>query len=589
MRELRTLLPYLRRYRAGVAAGLVLVLLANTLSLAVPYVLKLGVDFLERPDATRAGVLGYAAVVVFLAVLGGAARYGQREFLNSISRRVEYDLRNDFFRHLLRLDGAFYGRTRTGDIMSRATNDIQAVRMVAGPAYMYLVNTVVMTGFALALMVYISPRLTLLALTPLLLLPPVTLWYGKIIHDRFERIQSHFSDLSTAVQENLSGARIVKAYNQEEPQTRRFDHLCREYLERNMDLVRSSGPFRPLLTLLGGMGMAIVLWAGGRGIVRGEITVGDFIAFSLYLGMLAWPMISLGWVVNLFQRGAASMGRINSVLRTASLVQDPELPTQLPEVRGELEFQAVSFRYPGTQRLVLDSVSFRVPAGSTLAVVGPTGSGKSTLVALLARLYDPSGGKILLDGVPLTELPLEGLRAAIGVVPQDTFLFSDTIRNNLTLGFDQDDEELVESRMRDAARVARLDDTVERFPSGYDTLLGERGINLSGGQRQRATLARAIGRDPRVLILDDALSAVDTHTETEILAGLRGVLAGRTSVVVSHRVSAVMNADHIIVLDDGRLVEQGSHAVLLRLGGLYATLQRRQLLEEDLQAAVAGE
>lgn len=583
MKELRALLPYLKRYRTRIAWGLVLVVAANAFSLATPYLIERGIDALG-PETTAPTILRYAGLIVVAAVLGGAARYGMRELLNGVSRRVEYDLRNDFFRHLLRLDASFYGTTPTGEIMSRATNDIAAVRMVAGPAYMYLVNTAAVSVFALALMIWIDARLTLVALLPMLALPAITLGFGTLIHERFDRIQEQFGALSTMAQENLAGARIVKAYRMEAEQTRRFRSLSREYLDRNMRLARISGLFHPLLSLVSGAAMVVALLVGGRAVMAGEITVGEFVAFTLYLGMLSWPMISLGWVVNLFQRGAASMGRINRVLATTPSVRAPRQPAELVRVRGEVEFRNVTFRYPGTEREVLHDVSFHAPAGSFLAIVGPTGSGKSTLVSLLVRLYDPTSGEILLDGQPIHRLPLEQLRAAIGMVPQDAFLFSDTIHENLALGVDADEAE-TERRIAEAARVAQLDGTIDELPSGYRTLLGERGVNLSGGQKQRATLARAIARDPRVLVLDDALSAVDTHTEAEILAGLRDVLRGRTSIVVSHRASAVMNADHILVAADGRVVESGTHAELLEQGGNYAALQRRQLLSDDIESA----
>jgi ATP-binding cassette, subfamily B, multidrug efflux pump len=583
VKELHTLIPYLRPYRAGILWGLLLVVASNVLNLAVPWLLKQGIDALAVPGVTPAVPLRYAGIIVIVAILGGAARFGMRELLNGISRRVEYDLRNDFFAHLLRLDRGFYGSTSTGDIMSRATNDIQAVRMAAGPAYMYLVDTAVVTVLTLPLLIWIDSRLTALALVPMILLPPATLHFGNVIHRRFEEIQEQFGTVSTTAQENLAGVRIVKAYGQENAQIDRFRTQSREYLRRNLELVRVSGMFYPLLGLLGGLGMVAVLWVGGLATMRGQITVGDFVAFGLYLGRLTWPLIALGWVVNLFQRGAASMGRLNRVFRSVPAVREPDRAVEPVELRGELEFRGVGFRYPGTERWVLHDVSFRVPAGATVAVVGPTGSGKSTLVNLLVRMFDPTEGEILLDGVPLDALSLRRLRSAIALVPQDALLFSDTIGANLGLGVDEADEAVRSERIRNAAAVAQLEATIAGLPSGFDTMLGERGINLSGGQKQRATLARALARDARVLVLDDALSAVDTHTEFEILHGLREVFAGRTSIVVSHRVSAVMEADAILVLDDGRIVETGTHSELVAHGGLYATLQRRQLLAEDLE------
>jgi ATP-binding cassette subfamily B protein len=563
------------------------VVLANAFTLASPYYIKRGIDALGEPVVPRGALLGFAALVVVTAVLGGAARYGMRELLNGVSRRVEYDLGNDLFRHLLRLDSPFYGRTPTGDIMSRMTNDLGAVRMAAGPAYMYLVNTLVGTVISLSMMVWIDARLTAISVLPMLALPPVTVAFGRIIHLRFEKIQEQLAALTTMAQENLTGIRIVKAYGREEQQVGRIRELSEEYLDRNMGLARVSGLFHPLLGLFSGFAMVLALLVGGRAVMRGAITVGDFVAFTLYLGMLSWPMIALGWVVNLFQRGAASMARINRIFAEEPRVADPPHPILLPEARGEVEFRHVSFAYPGTERLVLSDVSFHLPAGKMLAVVGATGSGKSTLVSLLARLYDPTEGEVLLDGVPLRDLSIERLRASIGVVPQDTFLFSDSIRENLELGIGDASAAERDERVHWAAGIAQLDRTIERLPAGYDTMLGERGVNLSGGQKQRATLARAIAREPKVLVLDDALSAVDTHTEAEILAGLRGVMRDRTSVVVSHRVSAVMGADQTIVLEGGRVVETGSHAELLQAGGVYASLLHRQLLTEDVAEAGA--
>ena len=582
MRELKALLPYLRRYRWPIAVGLGMVVVSNAVNVVGLEYVKLGVDALSRPGTTRGQIAWYAAASALLAVVAGAGRYWMRSILNGVSRRVELDLRDDFFARLLVLDAPFYAANPTGEIMSRATNDLAAVRMVAGPAYMYLVNTFVFGVMAIARMVLIDPWMTLVALIPMLLLPPVTIGFGKLIHDRFEKIQEQLGILSTMTQENLAGQRIVKAYGQEAAQTRQFSALARETMRRNVELARTSGLFYPSLGLLAGLATAGALWVGGRAALAGRITVGDLVLFLLYIGMLTWPMIALGWVVNLFQRGAASMGRVSKVLQTEPLIRDAPDAVSPDPVRGEVEFRDVTFRHAGTEREVLRGISFRVAAGATVAIVGPTGSGKSTVVSLLARMYDPTHGAVLIDGIDLRGWKLSRVREAVALVPQDTFLFSETIAENLALGVDEPDDARRLERVRAAARVARLDTTIEQFPGGYETMLGERGINLSGGQKQRAALARAVARDAPILVLDDALSAVDTQTEHGILEGLKEVFAGRTSVIVSHRVTAVMHADVILVLEDGRLVERGTHAELLRAGGVYAALQRRQLLAEQV-------
>jgi ATP-binding cassette subfamily B multidrug efflux pump len=591
MRELSTLIPYLRPYRGAIGLGLLLVVITNVFSVATPYLMKEAIDGLADPGITTGRVGIFSMLIVVAALLGGAAKFGMREILNGTSRRVEADLRNAFFSQLMRLDASFFGKNRTGDLMSRATNDTLAVRMAAGPAIMYAVNTTVIFIFALALMLWISPLLTAVSLIPMVILPPIVLGFGKIIHKKFEEIQEQFSTLSTMVQENLTGLRIVRAYVQEEEQEAKFDKLNAYYMDRNLALVKASGFFHPLLMLISGSAMVILLWYGGLQVISGVITIGDFVAFTFYLALLTWPMIALGWVVSLFQRGAASMGRINRIMDTQPLIQAPEHPTPLRDPRGEIEFRGVSFRYPGTERDVLRDVSFLAKTGETVAVVGPTGSGKSSLVSLIPRVYNPSEGEILLDGVPLRELDPLALRSVIGMVPQDSFLFSETLRDNIGLGLhsadDSPPEEAGDPLVEEAAKVAQLHESILSFPKGYGTFLGERGINLSGGQKQRATLARALARHPVILILDDALSAVDTHTEAKILEDLRTVLAGRTSFIISHRVSAVMNADQILVLENGAIVERGTHAELLERGGTYATLLRRQMLEEELEEAPA--
>ena len=582
MRALRRLLPYYTPYRWQVFLGLAFVVISSAFASVTPWLLRSALDGI-RTGAPARRIWMLAAAMVGLAVVAGVLRYGMRELINGLSRRIEYDLRNDLFEHLLTLDAAYFGRTRTGDIMARLTNDLSAVRQAVGPAIMYLTNTVAGGVFALYFMLRIDQRLTLLALAPMVLLPLLTLRLGRAIHERFEAVQEHFSTMTTRAQENLAGARVVRAYRQERPELDRFAALNDEYLEKNMRLARLYGLMNPAFGLLAGLGAVTVLGVGGTLAVRGTITVGAFVAFGLYLGMLTWPLIALGWVINLFQRGAASTTRLIEILDQPAAVADPDVPRVLPPASSgrSVEFRGVGFHYPApagaSPRWVLRDISFRVAAGETLAVVGATGSGKTALLELLERVYDPQEGDVLLDGVPVTSITLEQLRREIGFVPQETLLFSETIRENLTYGTDDT------ARAKWAAGIAQLDSTIDAFPGGYDTLLGERGINLSGGQKQRAALARALAREPSIVVLDDALSAVDTHTEADILRGLRDALKGRTAIIASHRVSAVRDASWIIVLDEGRIVEQGRHADLIGAGGRYWTLLRRQQLEDAIE------
>ena len=584
MKNLRRAAPYYRPYRLQFAAGLLIVLASAALSSVIPWLLRRAIDAIGA-GAPMSNIWKLSGLIVLAALIGGAFRYGMRELINGISRWMEYDLRNDLFIHLETLDAAYFAQTRTGDIMARLTNDLSAVRMAIGPAVMYLTNTIFGGLFALYFMLRIDVRLTLLALLPLIFLPVLTIRMGGAIHDRFEKVQEHFSALTTHAQENLTGARIVRAYRQENAEIERFGALNEKYLTLNMQLVRLWGTLNPLFAFFGGLGAVIVLGAGGLATIRGAISVGSFVAFGMYLTMLTWPMIALGWVVNLFQRGDASMGRLAEIFdaHATILVAEPKL--HLPPTREgrTIEFRGVGFHYPsdtpGEPRWVLRNVSFTVPAGATLGVVGATGSGKSALIDLLPRMYDPQEGEILIDGVPTRNIDPSELRQEIGFVPQESLLFSETIGSNLsygTAGLSKTGEW--------AANVAQLDQTISAFPGGYETILGERGINLSGGQKQRASLARALARKPSIVLLDDALSAVDTHTEAEILRALREALSSRTALIASHRISAIRDASWIIVLEKGSVVEQGRHAELMALRGRYWSLLRRQQLLDAVES-----
>jgi len=582
--SLRRLLPYVWRHRRAFLIGLGCALAATALSLVGPWVLKLAVDALQA-GVTRRGLLAYAALMLGLALASGFFRFLMRRIIVGASRHVEYDLRSDFFAHLQRLSLSYFQRQRTGDLMSRATNDLNAVRMMVGPAVMYAVTTALVFVVAVSMMLALSPWMTLISLLPLPLVTVAVRYFGREIHSRFERIQAQLSELSAVAQEALSGVRVVRAYRQETAELDRFRDANEEYFQRNRALIRLQGFFFPTLTFFLGLAALLLLWLGGREVIRGRLTLGEFVAFNSYLAMLSWPMIAFGWVTNMLQRGMASWNRMLEVLGAIPQITDPTAPVSppaSPAVTGAIEIRNLTFSYDG--RPVLHDVSLRVDAGQTAAIVGPTGSGKSTLLALLPRLFDPPPGTVFVDGADVRQIPLSTLRGAIAMVQQEPFLFSDTLAENIAFGLPPDARDRL-PRVREAAETARLDKDVADFPGGYDTVIGERGITLSGGQRQRTALARAVATDPRILLLDDALSAVDTYTEEEILTNLRAVMAERTAIVVSHRVSTVRHADLILVLEGGRIVERGRHEALLAAGGFYADLYRKQLLEEELAAS----
>jgi ATP-binding cassette subfamily B protein len=576
---IKTAGPYLWRYRRGLALGMGALLIKDLLAAALPLVIRSGVDSLT--GGFRIGlVFQFAALLAALSLVKGIFQYWMRVILIGISRDVEYDLRNDLFSHLVTLSSDFYARFRTGDIMARSTNDLNAVRMMLGPGIMYWTETMFTAILTIAVMLSVDWRLTLISLIPAPLVSVVVILFGQRIHHRFEAIQKMFSDISSRVQENLSGVRVIRAYAQEDAEMRKFETINLDYIAQNIRLARLSALFMPLLQALIGLSFLIVLLAGGYQLLRHRISLGSFVMFNTYMGMLVWPMIALGWVVNLMQRGTASWNRIMELMQEPAGIQKRENagPTPRRQVEGGLRFENVEVRYP--TGAALRNVDLEIPAGATVAIVGHTGSGKSTLVSLIARLIDPTQGAVYLDGADLRDLDPLWLRRQIGFVPQETFLFSATLAENIAWGV----EGATEAGIARAAELAGLAPDIASFPAGYQTMIGERGLTLSGGQKQRVAIARAIIRDPRILILDDALSSVDTLTEERILTGLAGVMRGRTTILISHRVSTVQTAGRIFVIEHGQIAEQGTHAELITSGGYYADLYQKQLLEEELEA-----
>lgn len=578
-KNLRPLFPYFKKYRLALFWGGVTVLFNNGLGVLSPQVVRRAIDDLNHYGVTHRKILIYALVLIGLALSKGVFQFLTRWLVIGVSREIEYDLRNDMFSHLESLSYSYYQKNRTGDIMARATNDLNAVRMLLGPAIMYTANTLVFTAVALVFMWQISPKLTLYAFAPLPLASIIVQYFGRKIHERFEKIQAQFSDISARAQENFSGARVIRAYVQEEAEVALFETSNQEYVARSLPLARLTGMLWPTLELLLGIGVVITLWVGGREVLLHRMSLGDFVAFNIYILLLTWPIIALGWVINIFQRGTASMGRINEILVAKPDITDAAVAADLANSKtfaGEIEFRHLHFAYNGVP--VLKDINLKVPAGNSLAIVGPTGSGKTTLVNLLPRIYDADPGTLLLDGRPIREYPLDVLRRNIGFVPQETFLFSDSVRENVAFGV----ENASDDEVRSATQAANIAADIEGFPEQYATMVGERGITLSGGQKQRTAIARAIIRDPRILVLDDALSSVDTYTEEKILNHLREVMRDRTTIFISHRVSTVRNADKIAVLHEGRIVELGTHDELLAKNGYYTDLYNKQLLEEEL-------
>lgn len=579
IQHLRSLLPYLKKYRKRLLQGFLFIILSNGIGLFQPLVIKRAIDSLGGEIELQT-LVGYAGLILAIALVEGVFLYLTRQTIIVTSRYIEYDLRNDFFAHLQKMSMRFFIKYTTGELMARATNDLNAVRSLVGPGIMYFFNTSVLLLGTLVVMVILNPKLTLFSLLPLPIMVIVVSRLMRKIHDIFRKAQEQYARITTHAQENISGIRVVKAYVQEALEKQRFERLNRQYIAHNLKLAKIRGTLWSSMSFLSGLASMIVLWIGGALITREELTIGALTAFFALLARLTWPMIALGWVINLTQQGIASMARLNEIFNTPPEIADhPQIVRKdIHSIRGDIEFVNVSFSYNG--RPVLKHINLKIPHGKTFAIVGHVGSGKTTLLNLIPRLIEPTEGQILIDGIPIQSIPLDVLRRHIGYVPQETFLFSDTLKENIAFGIDRSigEDELIE-----ATRISQLYNEIQHFPDRFETMLGERGINLSGGQKQRAAISRAVVRKPSILLLDDALSSVDTYTEEEILKRLRQIMKERTCILVSHRISTIRDADTIIVLENGEIVERGTHDSLIAKDGLYADLYRKQLLEEELE------
>lgn len=579
MKNLLTLKKYFLQYKTKLFWGILFILVSNAATVYLPILLKDSINELQK-NTTSQKLLEYALLIVGTSIIAGIFRYLIRQTIIVVSREIEFDLRGDFWKHIQKLPLRYFQNNSTGNIMSHATNDINAVRMFIGPAVMYSIDTTIRLIIVVSIMLSINFPLTIYALLPLPILSYGVYRVGKLIHEKYTKIQENFSQLTTRAQENFSGIRVIKSYVREANEIKRWKELSQDYLNKNMNLVRIQAIIMPILYLITGISIIVVIWIGGGKVISGEMNLGDITAFIVYLGILIWPMIAFGWVMNIIQQAEASMKRLNKILNEPYEIENSVLTdSSLKELKGNIEFRNVSFKYAEVLPAILKHVSLKVPVGSTLAIVGHTGSGKSSLINLIPRLYDVTSGELLIDGINIKDIPLDILRTNVAIVQQESFLFSDTVYGNISYGLKETDN----YRVEEVSRIANFDKDVNSFPNGYNTIVGERGITFSGGQKQRASLARALAINPKILILDDSFSAVDTHTEEEILKNLKEFMRNRTSIIISHRISTVKDADKIVVLADGQIAEQGTHDELVSANGLYAELHFKQLLEKELE------